>query len=106
MPWARHRPVAKGLDAALVDNWLERRNDVRALHELIGAGFVVDTIETAARWRDLPAMVDAVLTAVRVVDHTVAVSVHQSHAYSAGACCYFTFGGQPPGDGRGLGRGQ
>src|SRR5690606_11469758 len=58
------------------------------------------TIETAARWRDLPALVDAVLAAVRAVEHTVLVSVHQSHAYGPGACCYFTFAGQPPDDRR------
>ena len=30
------------------------------------------------------------------IDGTLACSVHQSHAYTTGACCYFTFGGQPP----------
>ena len=42
------------------------------------------------------AVTDAVLGAVRGVDGTLACSVHQSHAYTTGACCYFTFGGQPP----------
>jgi alkyldihydroxyacetonephosphate synthase len=30
------------------------------------------------------------------VEGTLAVSAHQSHAYSDGACLYFTFGAKPP----------
>jgi alkyldihydroxyacetonephosphate synthase len=88
--------AAAHLDPGLVDHWFEHRNDTSALQHLVTEGYVVDTIETAARWRDLPALVDAVLTAVRAVEHTVVASVHQSHAYGPGACCYFTFGGRPP----------
>jgi alkyldihydroxyacetonephosphate synthase len=84
------------LDASLVDRWLAHRNDVSVLAPMIRSGLVVDTFEIAARWRDLAAVTDAVLAAVRGVDGTLAVSVHQSHAYTTGACCYFTFGGQPP----------
>jgi alkyldihydroxyacetonephosphate synthase len=84
------------LDAALVDKWLAHRNDVSVLAPLIRSGLVVDTFEIAARWRDLEAATDAVLGAVRCVDGTLVCSVHQSHAYTTGACCYFTFGGQPP----------
>jgi alkyldihydroxyacetonephosphate synthase len=88
-PFAAH-------DSALVDRWLAHRNDVSVLAPLIRSGLVVDTFEIAARWRDLTAVTDAVLDAVRAVDGTLACSVHQSHAYTTGACCYFTFGGQPP----------
>jgi alkyldihydroxyacetonephosphate synthase len=85
-----------GLDAALVDRWLAHRNDVSVLAPLIRSGLVVDTFEIAARWRDLEAVTDAVLGAVRCIGGTLACSVHQSHAYTTGACCYFTFAGQPP----------
>jgi alkyldihydroxyacetonephosphate synthase len=91
---------AERLDRALVDHWLEHRNDVSVLQRLVTDGFVVDTIDVAARWRDLPVMVDAVLHAIRAVEHTIVASVHQSHAYGPGACCYFTFAGQPPADAR------
>lgn len=91
---------ATPLDAALVDHWLDRRNDVSALESSTTAGYVVDTFEIAARWRDLPRVTDEVLTAMRAVDDTLVCSVHQSHAYGDGACCYFTFAGQPPPDGR------
>src|SRR5438128_8443300 len=33
------------------------------------------------------------------VEHALAVSAHQSHAYSDGACLYFTFAGRPPDEG-------
>jgi alkyldihydroxyacetonephosphate synthase len=88
--------TAARLDPALVDRWLEHRNDVSALGKFIDAGFVVDTFEIAARWRDLPTLTDDVLAAVRAVDGTIVCSVHQSHSYGDGACLYFTFGGQPP----------
>jgi alkyldihydroxyacetonephosphate synthase len=84
------------LDPVYVDRWLAHRNDVSALAPLIRSGLVVDTFEIAARWSDIEAVTDAVLGAVRCVDGTLACSVHQSHAYTTGACCYFTFGGQPP----------
>ena len=57
---------ADGLDEGLVDRWLAHRNDVSALAPLWRGGIVVDT------------------------------SSHQSHAYTDGACLYFTFAGRPP----------
>jgi alkyldihydroxyacetonephosphate synthase len=83
------------LDDALVDRWLAHRNDVSALESLISQGFVVDTMEVAARWRDLPAIYTAATDALLAVDGTVAASAHESHAYTDGACLYFTFGGAP-----------
>jgi alkyldihydroxyacetonephosphate synthase len=88
------------LDEGLVDRWLAHRNDVSALESLIGNGFVVDTMEIAGRWRDLPAIYSAATEALLAVDGTVAASAHQSHAYTDGACLYFTFGGAPAPDAR------
>ena len=79
-----------------VDQWLERRNDVSALGHFIETGFVVDTMEIAARWSALPGVYDGVLAALRAVDGMVLASAHLSHAYVDGACLYFTFGGHPP----------
>jgi alkyldihydroxyacetonephosphate synthase len=92
--------TAAPLDAALVDRWLEHRNDVSALEALISKGYVVDTMEIAARWRDLPAIYDAATAGIAGVAHTLVASAHQSHSYGDGACLYFTFAGQPPADGR------
>ncbi len=83
-------------DAGLLDTWLEKRNDVSALHQYIEQGAVVDTMEIAARWSTLPTVYDAVLGALREFDDLVVASAHLSHAYSDGGCLYFTFGGFPP----------
>ena len=84
----------------LVERWLGHRNDVSALEALISKGYVVDTMEIAARWRDLPAIYTAATEAIAGVEHTLIASAHQSHSYSDGACLYFTFAGQPPADQR------
>ncbi len=83
-------------DVGLLDTWLEKRNDVSALHQYIEQGAVVDTMEIAARWSTLPTVYDAVLGALREFDDLVVASAHLSHAYSDGGCLYFTFGGFPP----------
>jgi alkyldihydroxyacetonephosphate synthase len=88
------------LDAELVARWLEHRNDVSALEALIQRGFVVDTMEIAARWCDLPSIYEAATAALRDVPGTAVASAHQSHSYRDGACLYFTFAGQPDADER------
>jgi alkyldihydroxyacetonephosphate synthase len=91
---------AHALGPGPVGRWLERRNDVRALHEAIEAGLVVDTMEVAAPWSEVGSVHSRSVAALREVDGMVAVSAHQSHAYVDGACLYFTFAGAPPDDGR------
>jgi alkyldihydroxyacetonephosphate synthase len=91
------RPAGGGttpLDAALVDRWLEHRNDVSALAPLWRAGIVVDTAEVSGRWSALPALAQDVVAALEALPGTLVASVHQSHAYSDGACLYFTFAGR------------
>ena len=87
--------AAEGLDEALVGRWLEHRNDVAALESLISKDFVVDTMEVTGRWADLDAIYRSTLDAIGAVESTMAVSAHQSHAYTDGACLYFTFAGRP-----------
>ena len=89
---------AQSLDIGLVDRWLTHRNDVSALAPLWRAGGVVDTVEVSARWAALPGLYRAVLAALGAVGGTLAASSHQSHAYTDGACLYFTFAGRPPDD--------
>jgi alkyldihydroxyacetonephosphate synthase len=84
----------------LVEQWLVHRNDTQALQELTRKGYVVDTMEIAARWSDLAAVYDSVLAALGGVEHLLLASAHLSHAYGDGACLYFTFGGHPPMDER------
>ena len=91
-------PAPTVLDEGLVDRWLTHRNDVSALAPLWRAGVVVDTVEVSARWSALPGLYDAVLDALAGVPGTLVASSHQSHAYTDGACLYFTFAGRPPED--------
>jgi alkyldihydroxyacetonephosphate synthase len=87
-------------DDGLVERWLGHRNDVSALEALIRREIVVDTIEIAGTWAALGPIYDDVRAAVSAVEHTLVVSAHQSHAYSDGACLYFTFAGRPPAEER------
>ena len=75
---------------------MEQRNDVSALAPLWRHGIVVDTVEVSARWSVLPGLYRSVLDALHGVDGTIAASSHQSHAYTDGACLYFTFAARPP----------
>ncbi|HET9443528.1 MAG TPA: FAD-linked oxidase C-terminal domain-containing protein, partial [Acidimicrobiales bacterium] len=92
---------AEALDEALVGRWLEHRNDVSILGKAIETGLVVDTCEVAARWSALPGLYRAAVAALREVPGAWVGSAHQSHAYTDGACLYFTFAGQPPEPGGG-----
>jgi alkyldihydroxyacetonephosphate synthase len=87
---------AARLDGALVDAWLEHRNDVSALDALTRKGYVVDTMEVSAPWVRLPAMYDATVAALGAVPHTLAATAHLSHSYTDGACLYFMFAATPP----------
>ena len=87
---------ADRLDDGLVERWLGHRNDVSALAPLWRSGIVVDTVEVAARWAALPGLYRSVLDALAGVEGTLVASSHQSHAYTDGACLYFTFAGRPP----------
>jgi alkyldihydroxyacetonephosphate synthase len=89
-----------------VAHWLTHRNDVSALPALVSRGIVLDTIEIAARWSALPAIYADALEALRRIDGMAAASAHQSHAYTDGACLYFTWAirmpdGTPPGSAAG-----
>jgi alkyldihydroxyacetonephosphate synthase len=87
---------AHPLDVALVERWLGHRNDVSALAPLWRAGIVVDTAEMSGEWAVLPGLFDEVIGALKGLEGTLAASAHQSHAYTDGACLYFTFAGRGP----------
>ena len=82
----------------LVDQWLEHRNDTRALQDLTRKGFVIDTMEIAAPWSRLPAIFSAARAALMAVPHARVANCHLSHSYLDGACLYFTFAASPPPD--------
>jgi alkyldihydroxyacetonephosphate synthase len=83
-------------DVALVEAWMHHRNDTSALQALTRKGFVVDTMEIAAPWSRLSAIVAATQAAMLAVPHARAATCHLSHSYTDGACLYFTFAATPP----------
>ncbi|MHB1533512.1 MAG: FAD-binding oxidoreductase [Acidimicrobiales bacterium] len=87
---------AESLPASLVGRWLEGRNAVPSLDSLTRAGIVADTIEVAAAWSALPTLYQTALAALSAIEGTIVASAHQSHAYTDGACLYFSFAGRPP----------
>ncbi|MFZ9629827.1 MAG: FAD-binding oxidoreductase [Ilumatobacteraceae bacterium] len=89
---------ARRLDDELVDRWLAHRNDTSALQALIRKGYVVDTLEVAARWSALTELIERVEAALLAVPHARAATCHLSHSYLDGACVYFTFAATPPPD--------
>jgi alkyldihydroxyacetonephosphate synthase len=90
--------AADELGDALVERWLEHRNVLPPLESLVRAGIVADTIEIASAWSALPAIYRRALDDLAAIEGTIAASAHQSHAYSDGACLYFTFAGRPSPD--------
>jgi alkyldihydroxyacetonephosphate synthase len=88
------------LDVGLVERWLGHRNDVSALAPLWRGGVAVDTAEVSGSWAALPDLHREVIAALEGLPDTMVASVHQSHAYTDGACLYFTFAGRPADDGR------
>jgi alkyldihydroxyacetonephosphate synthase len=88
------------LDSSLASQWLERRNHLPPVGDLVAGGLVVDTVEIAARWSALAGIYRRAVADLTALEGTIAASAHQSHAYTDGACLYFTFAGRPPSDGR------
>jgi alkyldihydroxyacetonephosphate synthase len=64
----------------------------RLRDELLGAGVLVETLETATTWRELPALHSAVGETLRAAlpGANAVVACHVSHLYAAGASLYFT----------------
>ena len=86
---------AAALDPGLVEQWLGHRNDVSQLESVIRNDIVVDTIEVAGSWSSLGKIWTDATAAVLAVPGALVCTCHQSHAYSEGACLYFTVAGRP-----------
>jgi alkyldihydroxyacetonephosphate synthase len=80
---------------AVLARWLDERMIVGKSGDgyAKGPGFVADTCEIAAPWSSLTALYDEVVAAVEAVPGTLRASAHQSHAYTDGACLYFSLRG-------------
>jgi alkyldihydroxyacetonephosphate synthase len=82
-------------DAAVVDQWLARRNHVPSFRSFLEQGVVVDTIEVAATWSRVGALYDGVVGALSRVPGVLAATAHSSHSYRSGTCLYFSFAAKP-----------
>jgi alkyldihydroxyacetonephosphate synthase len=76
--------------------WLRGRYNAPYLRdELLDRGVMVETLETAATWTDLPRVHDAVADALRSAlaarGTPALVGCHISHLYPSGASLYFTW---------------
>src|SRR5699024_541091 len=82
-------------DEKVFDDWLDDRMRLgkSAAGFKQGPGFVADTLEIAAPWASLSAIYDDVVSSIEAVPGTLKASAHQSHAYTDGACVYFSLRG-------------
>ncbi|MEU4332193.1 FAD-binding oxidoreductase [Nonomuraea dietziae] len=80
---------------AVFARWLDERMLVGKAGDGFakGPGFVADTCEIAAPWAALPDIYREVVAAIEGVPGTLRASAHQSHAYTDGACLYFSLRG-------------
>ncbi|MYW06475.1 FAD-binding oxidoreductase [Streptomyces sp. SID3343] len=80
---------------AVFERWLRERMFVGKSSDGFtpGPGFVADTLEIAGSWKALSVVYDEVVAAIQSVPGTLAASAHQSHAYTDGACVYFSLRG-------------
>jgi alkyldihydroxyacetonephosphate synthase len=82
-------------DASAVDHWLEVRNRVPSLRELLERGIVADTIEVAATWDRVGELYESVTREVSSVPDVIVATAHSSHSYRSGTNLYFTFAARP-----------
>jgi alkyldihydroxyacetonephosphate synthase len=87
---------ARRLDDGLGPHWLGHRLDAVDVFErangpdrALGDGAMLDTMEVAALWRDVPGLYHAVRAALAAAADDV--RCHFSHVYGAGTALYFTF---------------
>ncbi len=82
------------LGQALGRQWYANRfRSAYLRNALWGAGYAVDTLETACPWQHVPAMVDAVTAALRtgLPEVPVHAFAHLSHVYPHGSSVYTTY---------------
>ena len=86
---------AQSADVALVEHWMNHRNDTSGLQSLSKKGFVIDTMEVAVCWSKVNQVAETVKKSIMTVTGARSASCHISHSYIDGACIYFTFVAEP-----------
>jgi alkyldihydroxyacetonephosphate synthase len=82
-------------DPASVDHWLEQRNEVPSLRELLEKGIVADTIEVAATWDRVGRLHEEAIRSLSQVPDLLLATAHSSHSYRSGTNLYITFAVRP-----------
>jgi alkyldihydroxyacetonephosphate synthase len=90
------RATGTELGARYGEQWWQHRNDaVRTYAQIMGperafgAGVIVDTMEVAGLWSNVPRLYHEIRTELSA--HAQAVACHLSHLYPSGSSLYFTF---------------
>ncbi len=86
---------AQSADVALIEHWMNHRNDTSGLQALSKKGFVIDTMEVAVCWSKVNQVAETVKKSIMTVAGARSASCHISHSYIDGACIYFTFVAEP-----------
>ncbi len=73
-----------------VFKWMQHRYESFSAKP-VSEGQMMDTIEMAASWRDLPAIYEGASDAVKNLNLEAHFGCHWSHVYSDGGCMYMTF---------------
>ncbi len=82
---------AIGLGSGVGRSWEKNRFAAPYLRDdLLDAGYLVETLETANEWSQLDATYDAVHAALRSTLGNAMIGTHLSHIYPTGASLYFT----------------
>ncbi len=81
--------------AAVVDDWLDHRNQVPGFRGFLEKGIVLDTIEVAATWGRVADLYERVTRSISELPGVLAATAHSSHSYRSGTNLYFTFAVRP-----------
>ena len=82
-------------DPTSVDLWLEKRNLVPSLRELLERGIVADTIEVGCTWDEAARLYKEATRSLAEVPDLLVASAHSSHSYRSGTNLYITFAVRP-----------
>lgn len=82
-------------DAAAVDHWLEKRNDVPGFGPFLEQGVILDTIEVASTWSRAADVYERAMASLAEVPGILLASAHSSHSYRSGTNLYITFVARP-----------
>ena len=76
---------------SLGKRWMKGRFNMPFLrNHVMDHGIGIDTLETATIWKNVPALHDGVLAAIKGALPGAIAMCHLSHSYHDGACLYFT----------------